>query len=72
MNFKEQLKDYQRLIESELQKNIKKEDCLEKILNESMAYSLLAGGKRLRPILTISTYKLFKQDYEKCMPFAIA
>ena len=72
MNFKEQLKDYQRLIESELQKSIKKEDCLEKILNESMAYSLLAGGKRLRPILTISTYKLFKQDYEKCMPFAIA
>ena len=72
MNFKEQLKDYQRLIESELQKNIKKEDCLEKILNESMAYSLLAGGKRLRPILTILTYKLFKQDYEKCMPFAIA
>ena len=72
MNFKEQLKDYQRLIENELEQNIKKEDCLEKILNESMAYSLLAGGKRLRPILTISTYKLFKQDYEKCMPFAIA
>lgn len=37
-----------------------------------MEYSLLAGGKRLRPILTITTYQLFKQDIEKCMPYAVA
>ena len=32
----------------------------------------MAGGKRIRPILTIATYQLFKQDIEKCMPYAIA
>ena len=32
----------------------------------------MAGGKRLRPILVIATYKLFKQDIEKCMTFAMA
>ena len=32
----------------------------------------MAGGKRIRPTLMISTYKLFKDDYEKCFPFAVA
>ena len=32
----------------------------------------MAGGKRLRPILVIATYELFKQDYEKCMAYAMA
>lgn len=28
--------------------------------------------KELRPILVIATYELFKQDYEKCMAYAMA
>ena len=32
----------------------------------------MAGGKRLRPILVISTYEIFKNDIEKCMPYAMA
>jgi geranylgeranyl diphosphate synthase type II len=35
-------------------------------------YSLLAGGKRLRPILISSTYELFKKDSTKCIPFMVA
>ena len=72
MEFKEELKKYQKLVNHELEKHIRKNDCYEKILNNSMEYSLMAGGKRLRPILIIDTYKLFKDDYEKCMPFAVA
>jgi geranylgeranyl diphosphate synthase type II len=37
-----------------------------------MKYSLMAGGKRLRPILIIATYKLFKDDYLSIIPFAVA
>ena len=44
----------------------------EEVLNQSMEYSLMAGGKRLRPILVISTYKLFKDDIKKCIPYAVA
>ena len=72
MEFKEELKKYQKLIEEELEKYLNQEDVPEKILNESMEYSLMAGGKRLRPILVIATYKLFKNDFEICMPYAVA
>ncbi|MBO6232768.1 MAG: polyprenyl synthetase family protein [Clostridia bacterium] len=72
MDFKEQLKEYQNIVNKELEKYIKKEKCPEEILNNSMEYSLMAGGKRLRPILAIATYKLFKHDYEKIMPYAVA
>ena len=72
MDFKEELKKYQILIEEELEKYLNKEEVPEKILNESMEYSLMAGGKRLRPILVIATYQLFKNDFEICMPYAVA
>lgn len=72
MEFKEKLKKYQNVVDAELKKYLRKEKCPEEILNSSMEYSLMAGGKRLRPILVISTYELFKQDYEKCMTFAMA
>ena len=47
MEFKEQLKKYQTIINTELEKYLRKEECPEKILNESVSYSLMAGGKRL-------------------------
>ena len=72
MEFKAQLKKYQDLVNQELEKYVKKQKCPEEILNNSMEYSLMAGGKRLRPILVIATYELFKQDYEKCMAYAMA
>ena len=72
MDFKEELKKYQNIVEKELEKYIRKDACPERILNESVEYSLMAGGKRLRPILVLATYSLFKKDIEKCMPFAVA
>lgn len=72
MDFKEELKKYQKFINSELEKNIRKQNCPEKIWNSAMEYSLMAGGKRLRPILVIATYQLFKQDIERCIPYVVA
>ena len=72
MNFKEELKQYQIIVNNELEKYNRKETCPEEVLNKSMEYSLMAGGKRIRPILAISTYKLFRDDYEKVMPYAVA
>ena len=72
MDFKEELKKYQKIIENELAKYIKDKNCPEKTLNDSMEYSLMAGGKRLRPILILSTYKIFKDNIECCMPYAVA
>ena len=72
MDFKKMLNTYQQQINSELEKKLRKQDCPEKVLNEATEYSLMAGGKRLRPILVIASYQLFKDDVEKCMPYAIA
>ena len=73
MDFKEELQTYQSIINNELQKYLRKEKGLEEILHQSMEYSLMAGGKRLRPILVLATYKLIKnENYEKCLPYAVA
>ena len=72
MDFKEELKHYQKKINKELEKYLRTNNCLEGTLNESIEYSLMAGGKRLRPILVISTYSLFKNDLEECFPYAVA
>ena len=72
MDFKENLKEYQDIVNKELEKYLRKEDVPEKILNSSMEYSLMAGGKRLRPILVLATYELFREDYEEVIAFAVA
>ncbi len=72
MNFKEELDNYINLINGELQKYINTKECPEYILNEAKGYSLMAGGKRLRPILILATYALFKSDIERCFDFAVA
>ncbi len=41
-------------------------------LIESMRYSLLAGGKRLRPAIIFSSYGIFDNYFEKVIPFAAA
>lgn len=69
---KEKLKEYTSLINDELDRLIKTQNCPEKELIESMKYSLMAGGKRLRPALVLEGYRLFKPDYENAIPFACA
>ena len=72
MEFKEQLKEYQEIINKELEKYLRREEVPERILNNSMEYSLMAGGKRIRPILVMATYKIFSENLKKCMPYAVA
>ena len=39
-------------------------------LQEAMEYSLLAGGKRIRPVLTLESCRLCGGDPETALPFA--
>lgn len=48
------------------------EDGYQKSVFEAMNYSVLAGGKRIRPILMAETYKLFGGTSEALMPFVAA
>lgn len=72
MEIKEELIKYQNIINEYLTQYLKSNNVLEKQLDEAVIYSVMAGGKRIRPILVLATYKLFKDDYEVCLPYAIA
>jgi len=72
INFKQELSKYQEIINVELEKYLRKQECPETVLNQAMEYSLMAGGKRLRPILMLDVYKIFKEDYTECLPYAVA
>ena len=49
--------EYKPQIESQLANQVNK-DVSNDQLAESMIYSLMAGGKRLRPLMSIATLKL--------------
>lgn len=47
-------------------------DLPQKQLFEAMSYSLLAGGKRLRPILALEFCRICGKDWHDALPFAAA
>jgi len=69
---KERLVEYSNLVNNAFDKLLPIEEKPEKKLMEAMKYSVMAGGKRLRPALILEGYRLFKPDYEKALPFACA
>ena len=59
-------------IEGILQEYLPKQKGYQKIMMEAMAYSLLAGGKRLRPMLMQETYQMFGGSSKALQPFMAA
>lgn len=59
MSFKDmQLKKVEE-IESILKEYLPRKECEQAVIMEAMEYSLMAGGKRLRPMLMKETFELF-------------
>lgn len=72
-NFEEQNKRYLDCIENYLDTQCFREDTApQKELFQAMRYSLLAGGKRLRPIFVFDFCRMCGGDWEKAVPFAAA
>lgn len=72
MNFKEELKDRVDHIEAILKEYLPKEEGWQKTVIVAMNYSVLAGGKRLRPMLMEETYRLFGGKGREIEPFMAA
>lgn len=72
MEFKTVLKERAIYIEELLNKYMPKEEGYQKTIMESMNYSLSAGGKRLRPILTLEACKIVGGNEKDAIPFAVA
>ena len=72
MNFKEELQNRVEHIETILQEYLPNEEGWQKSVIEAMIYSVLAGGKRLRPMLMEETYRLFGGQGKEIEPFMAA
>ena len=73
MNFENQLKAYQDHIEKYLADNCSVyPDEPQQTLFEAMRYSLLAGGKRLRPVLVFDFCRMCGGDWVAAAPLAAA
>jgi geranyltranstransferase len=69
---KELWKKRQALVEQALSDELAKTDILDNTLRESMSYSLMAGGKRLRPVLLMAAADAVGADGTKFLPVACA
>lgn len=69
---KELWKKRQELIEAALAEELAKTPVLDATLRASMEYSLMAGGKRLRPILLMAAADAVGADGTKFLPVACA
>ena len=73
MNLDKEIELYIDIVEKDLKRVLTFEDSFQNKIYESMNYSIFAGGKRIRPILTLKAFELISgKSYEKALPFASA
>lgn len=68
-NFKEELQIRTEYAEKVIRRWLPKESGFAKTMAEAMNYSMCAGGKRLRPILLLETFRMFGEDEQLAEPF---
>ncbi len=72
MGIKEYLKERAALVDNALQKVFAEDQSAEAKMREAMSHSVMAGGKRLRPILCLESASFFDADEAAIMPAACA
>ncbi len=72
MHINAYLKKKRSLVDAELNQYLDLQNDLFKTLIESMRYSALAGGKRIRPILTLAACDAVGGDEKQALPVACA
>ncbi len=69
---KKDMKEKQELVNIILDRFLPRKDEYPKEVHKALRYSVFAGGKRLRPYLTMLAYCLFQNDPEPIAPVAAA
>ncbi len=72
MDFIEELNEIRSVLDLELEKILLNKEGYQKRIFEAIDYSLLCGGKRLRPVMAIKSYEIFAKDISEIMPYAMA
>lgn len=71
-NFKEKYNYYLNIFDGYLSKNLTELTTTPEIIGESMQYSLLAGGKRIRPVLLLAVAEALGLEIQEVLPFALS
>lgn len=72
MTFKEQLNQYVDEINKNLDALIPEKNNYQSDIYKAMRYSLLAGGKRIRPVILLACAEILNVDIYTVMPYACA
>lgn len=64
------IENIKKEVDEYLNKYFDNKGTYENIIYEAMSYSLNVGGKRIRPILLILSYSLYKDNYKEILPIA--
>lgn len=72
MNFNDELKEKKEMAESVIERYLPEETGFCRELAQAVNYSMRAGGKRLRPILMMETYRMFGGESQIIAPFMAA
>ena len=66
------LAERKKIIEQALDHYLPPENTYPEKIHQAVRYSVFAGGKRIRPILMLASYEIFRSDYERVLAFACA
>ena len=72
MEFKIWFEEKVNIVNEYLSRIIEEKVKPQKLIYEAMNYSLLSEGKKLRPVLLLGAYELFRDDSNEALPFACA
>ena len=72
VNFQDELKKRTEEIEAVLKSYLPREEGFAKTMAQAMNYSVLAGGKRFRPMLILETCRMFGGEDKLAYPFMAA
>ena len=73
MNLEKQCREYREYVECYLKEHYDAlNDQPQKLLFDAMQYSLMAGGKRIRPMLAFEFCRVCGRDWKNAAPFAAA
>ena len=72
VNFQDELKKRTEEIDKVLTSYLPREEGFAKTMAQAMNYSVLAGGKRLRPMLVLETLRMFGGEEKLAYPFMAA
>lgn len=72
MNFNDELKEKKEMAESVIERYLPEKTGFCRELAQAVNYSMRAGGKRLRPILMMETYRMFGGESQIIAPFMAA